>query len=236
MDTPLSRHRILAAAVVAAPILLAVGNATLPKHTFVFTGTTEHALGALAATEAAPARVRAAGLVLVVGYTLLAVAFCAIASLVRDRGGIAATAGAALGVIGSVGAILVTCWIALSVYAATRAGIPSSAKADYLVSLVKTSGLGNAAGLPFLGGLFAGCLLMGFGLFRSKAVTPWLGLLFPVCVIPATLAAPQDLMGGLLALPLVAVMALLARALLAADAAETRRPQVTVPTAAVSSA
>jgi hypothetical protein len=216
MDNIIStRRRLLAATVVAAPVLLAVGNATLPKHTFVFTGTKEHALGALAATDAAPGRVRLAGLVLIVGYTLLAAAFCAVASLVRGRGGIAATAGAALGVIGSVGAILVTCWIALSVYAASRADIPADAKAGYLVSLVKTTGLGNAAGLPFLGGLFLGGVLMGVGLFRSKTVPAWLAVLFPICLIPATLAAPQDIMGGLLALPLVAVSILLSRALLA---------------------
>jgi hypothetical protein len=233
MDTALTRKRILAAAVVAAPMLLAVGNATLPKHSFVFTGTTEHALGALAATDAAPGRVRAAGLVLIVGYTLLAVAFCAIASLVRDRGGLAATAGAALGVIGSVGAILVTCWIALSVYAATRADIPSGAKAGYLVSLVKTSGMGNAAGLPFLGGLFAGSVLMGVGLFRSKAVSRSLAVLFPICVIPATLAAPQDVIGGLLALPLVVVMVLLAKVLLTERSVGARQAEVTVLAPAV---
>jgi hypothetical protein len=56
---------------------------------------------------------------------------------------------------------------------------------------------------------------MGVGLFRSKTVPAWLAVLFPICLIPATLAAPQDIMGGLLALPLVAVSILLSRALLA---------------------
>src|SRR4051794_12826860 len=109
-----TRQRLLAVTPVAAAMLLAIGNATLPKHSYVFTGTTEHALGALKATAAAPERVRVAGLVLIVGYTCLAAAFCAIASLVRSRGGLAATAGAALAVVGSVGAVVVTCWIALS--------------------------------------------------------------------------------------------------------------------------
>ncbi|MBK5307471.1 MAG: hypothetical protein JJD92_12350 [Frankiaceae bacterium] len=202
-----TRQRLLAATALAAPVLLGVGNATLPKHSYIFTGTTEHALDALAATDAAPGRVRAAGLILVVGYTCLAAMFCAVASLVRARGGLPATAGAVLGVVGSVGAVMVTCWIALSVYAANVADIPSDAKAAYLVSLVKTSGLGNAAGLPFLGGLFLGSVLMGVALFRSKVVAAWLAVLFPITVIPATLAAPQDVLGGLFALPLVAVMA-----------------------------
>src|SRR3954469_19965082 len=144
MDTIINtRRRLLAATAVAAPVLLAVGNATLPKHTFVFTGTTEHAVSALAATAAAPGRVRLAGLILIVGYAALAVAFCAIASMVRGRGGAAATLGAALGIAGSVGAIMVSCWIALSVYPASQADIAADAKAGYLVSLVKTSGLGN---------------------------------------------------------------------------------------------
>jgi hypothetical protein len=218
------RRRLLAAATVGAPVLLAVGNATLPKHTFVFTGTTQHAVDALNATAAAPGRVRIAGLVLIAGYAALAVAFCAVASLVRSRGGVAATLGAMFGIAGSVGAIMVTCWIALSVYAAGRTNIPVDAKAAYLVSLVKTSGLGNAAGLPFLGGLFLGGVLMGLGLFRSGAVARWLAVLFPICLIPATLAAPQDVAGGLLALPLVVVMALLARAL-GRDLAADDRPE-----------
>jgi hypothetical protein len=215
MDTTIeTRRRLLAAVTVAAPVLLALGNATLPKHTFVFTGTAEHARDALAATAAAPDRVRLAGLILVAGYAALAVAFCAIASLVRRRGGAAATVGAVLGTIGSVGAILVTCWIALSVYAAGRADIPAEAKAGYLIALVKTSGLGNAAGLPFLGGLLLGSVVMGVALFRSRAVARWLAVLFPICVIPATIAAPQDVLGGLFALPLVVVMVLLARELM----------------------
>src|SRR3954468_1533879 len=212
MDTIINtRRRLLAATVVAAPVLLAVGNATLPKHTFVFTGTTEHAVGALAATAASPGRVRLAGLILIVGYAALAVAFCAVATLVRNRGGVAATAGAAFGIAGGVGGIMVSCWIALSVYAAQQADIAADAKAGYLVSLVKTSGLGNAAGLPFLGGFFLGGLLMGWALFRSRAVPRWLAVLFPICLFPATLAAPQDLLGGLFALPFIVVMALLAR-------------------------
>ncbi|MDX6199108.1 MAG: hypothetical protein QOJ79_2259 [Actinomycetota bacterium] len=211
-----TRRRLIAVLPATAAALLAIGNATLPKHTFVFTGTTEHALGALAATGAAPGRVRLAGLVLIVGYTCLAAAFCALASLVTRRGGSAATAGAVFGVVGSAGAVMVTCWIALSVYAANAADIASEAKAGYLVSLVKTSGLGNAAGLPFLGGLFLGGVLMGFGLFRSGAVPRWLAVLFPITLIPATLAAPQDVLGGLLALPLVAVMTRLSWELLRA--------------------
>jgi hypothetical protein len=202
-----TRRRLLAVTPVAAAVLLAIGNATLPKHSFVFTGTTEHALGALTATAAAPDRVRIAGLVLIAGYACLGAAFCALASMVRGRGGLAATAAAGFGVIGSVGAVMVTCWIALSVFAANGADITTDAKAGYLVSLVKTSGLGNAAGLPFLGGLFAGGVLMGVALFRSKAVPAWLAVLVPITLLPATLAAPQDLLGGLFALPLVAVTA-----------------------------
>jgi hypothetical protein len=227
MDTTMrTRRRLLAATAVAAPVLLAAGNATLPKHTFVFTGTTEHALGALAATAAAPGRVRLAGLILIVGYAALAVAFCAVASLVRSRGGAAATLGAVLGVAGSVGAIMVSCWIALSVYAASTAEIPLDAKAGYLVSLVKTSGLGNAAGLPFLGGFFLGGILLALGLFRSGAVARWLAVLFPICLIPATLAAPQDVLGGLFALPLIVVMVLLAREIVRDVSADDRREPV----------
>jgi uncharacterized membrane protein len=211
MDTIRSRRLLLAGAVGLAPLLLAAGSTTFPAGTFRFAGTTPEARKALTATAAAPYRVLAASLLSLVGFVLLAVAFCAIATLVRRRGGLAATVGAAVGVIGSVGAVIVVCWLGLSVYAATQAAMTTDAKAAYVVSLLRGTHLGNVAGFSFLPGLVLGSLLMAVGLFRSRRVARWLAVGFTPAVIAATVSAPQGLLGGLVTLPLVAIMIMLAR-------------------------
>lgn len=212
MSTTLrTRRRLLAVTVAATPVVIATGNAVFPKDSFQFTGTTQKALTGLAATAASPDRVRAASLILIVGVVMLAVSFCAIASLVRSRGGRTATAGAVLGVVGCVGAILVVAWLGLSFYAASQAQIPDDAKATYIVSLLKDTGLGNIAGFPFLAGLIGGSVLMGIALFRSGRVARWIAIVFPVGVIAALVFAPQGLPALVTALPLIVVMPLLAR-------------------------
>jgi hypothetical protein len=209
--TARSRRTLLAGVTVAAPIMLAVGNSLFPKDSFQFAGNTEKALKTLAATSAAPHRVLAGSLFAIVGMAMLAGAFCAVASLVRRRGGGTATAGAALGVIGSVGGVLVAAWLGLSVYAASQAKISSDAKVGYLLSLLKGTHLGNIVGAPFFIGTAFGSLLLGVALFRSGRVSRWLAAAFPVAVLLATLFAPQGVAGAVMGLPLIVVMALLAR-------------------------
>jgi hypothetical protein len=212
MDTTIrTRRTLLAAATVAAPILLATSSSLYPKNSFQYAGTTDKALKTLAATAGAPHRVLAGSLIGVVGMVLLAAAFCGVASLVRRRGGAAATAGAVLGVIGSAAAVLVIAWLGLSVYAASQASISDDAKTGYLVSLLKGTHLGNIAGAPFFGGLALGSVLLGVGLFRSGQVSRWLAAVFPFAVIFSTVFAPQGIAGAVMGLPLVVVMVLLAR-------------------------
>jgi hypothetical protein len=226
-----TRRKLLAGVTLAAPIMLAIGNSLFPKDTFQFAGTSDKALKTLAATSAAPHRVLAASLFLLVGMAMLGAAFCAVASLVRQRGGASATAGAAVGVIGSLGGVLVTAWLGLSVYAASQANIPQDAKVGYLLSLLKGSHLGNIVGVPFLSGLVLGSVLLGAGLFRSGAVSRWLAAIFPLAVIFATVFAPQGIAGALMGLPLIAVLGLLARQIgqdpsIASTAATLPQPQV----------
>jgi hypothetical protein len=206
-----SRRKLLAGVTLAAPIMLTIGNSLFPKDSFQFAGTTPKALKTLAATSAAPHRVLAASLILLVGMAMLGAAFCTVASLVRQRGGATATAGAGIGVIGSLGGVLVTAWLGLSVYAASQADIPQDAKVGYLLSLLKGSHLGNIVGVPFLSGLVLGSVLLGAGLFRSGEVSRWLAATFPIAVVFATVFAPQGLAGGVMGLPLVVVLGLLAR-------------------------
>lgn len=222
-----SRRQLLAGVTLAAPVMLAVGNSLFPKDSFQFAGTSQKALKTLAATSAAPHRVLAASLFLLVGMAMLGAAFCAVASLVRQRGGATATAGAGIGVIGSLGGVLVTAWLGLSVYAASRADISEDAKVGYLLSLLKGSHLGNIVGVPFLTGLVLGSVLLGLALFRSGVVSRWLAAVFPVAVVFATVFAPQGVAGAFMGLPLVAVLGLLARQI-------SREPStsVTAPTLA----
>lgn len=212
MDTTIRfRRRLLAAAVGAAPVLLALGNALFPKGTFQYVGTTDKARKVLSATAAAPNRVFAASLIGLAGFVLLGVAFGVIASLIRRRGGAAATAGAVLGGIGALGAVLVVSWLGLSVYAASQAHTTQDAKAAYLVSLLKGTQLGDIAGACFLPGLVLGSVLLAVGLFRSRRVARSLAVVFPLAVVLATVLAPQGPAGGLMGIPLVVVMVLLAR-------------------------
>jgi hypothetical protein len=212
MDTTIrTRRTLLAGATVTAPILLAVGNSLFPKDSFQYAGTTDKALKTLAATSGAPNRVLAGSLIAIVGMVLLAAAFCGVASLVRRRGGATATAGAVLGVIGSAAAVLVVAWLGLSVYAASQTSITDDAKATYLVSLLNGTHLGNIVGAPFFAGIVLGSVLLGIGLFRSGRVSRWLAAVFPLAVIFSTVFAPQGIAGAVMGLPLVVVMALLAR-------------------------
>ena len=206
-----TRRKLLAGVTLTAPIMLALGNSLFPRDSFQFAGTSKKALQTLAATSAAPHRVLAASLFLIVGMALLGAAFCAVASLVRHRGGATATAGAGLGVVGSLGGVLVSAWLGLSVYAASQADISQDAKVGYILSLLKGSHLGNIVGIPFLSGLILGSVLLGVALFRSGEVSRWLAGIFPVAVSFATVFAPQGIAGALMGLPLIAVLGLLAR-------------------------
>jgi hypothetical protein len=212
-STLASRRRLLAAAVVATPFSLATGNTLFPAKSFQMPGTTAHALETLTATAGAPGRVLAGSLFEVVGFTLLAVTFAAVASLVRSRGGATATAAAVLGVVGSVGGILVTCWLGLSVYAASRTPIPQEAKAAYLVSLTHSSGVGMIGGVCFLAGLVGGSVLLAVSLFRSGRVARWICFALPLAVLFAAVFAPQGPAAMVMALPLLVVAVLLAREL-----------------------
>ncbi|MDX6284793.1 MAG: hypothetical protein QOG53_278 [Frankiales bacterium] len=212
MDTTIrTRRKMLAGATVAAPVLLATGNALFPKGSFQYAGTTDKALKALAATAAAPHRVLAASLICIVGMVLLAAAFSGVASLVRRRGGAAATVGAALGVIGTTGAVLVIAWLGLSVYAASQSNLADDAKAGYIVTLLHDTNLGNTVGAPFFGGIVIGSVLLAVGLFRSGRVSRWVAVAFAPAVVFSTVFAPQGIAGAVMGLPLIVVMVLLAR-------------------------
>lgn len=131
----------------------------------------------------------------------------------RGRGGPAATAGVALGILGCTGGVLVACFLGLSPYAAAVADIPQEAQVGYLVALTDTSGLGMVAGPAYFGGLLGAAVAFGVALVRARSVPLWLALLFPVAVVLAALTAPQGLLGVLFSVPLLVALPLLAREL-----------------------
>jgi hypothetical protein len=219
-----SRRRVLALFLPVAAVLYIAAEAVSPKGTDKVASDTATALNLLAIAAKHPAQVYAAGTFAVVGLGALAVSYAAIATLARGRGSAAATVAAMTGGIGAFCGAIVNVVVFADLAAAATAHLAPAAAAAFLVT-ISSSGFAYGFMAVYFIGIFAGPALMGFALWRSRAVPRWLAVLF---FVGLELAQQQISSGPVVIvymLPFAAAMVLLAARIWQAPSPPARQPQ-----------
>ncbi len=219
-----SRRRILALFLPVAAVLYIAAEAVSPKGTDKVAADTATALNLLAIAAKHPAQVYAAGTFAVLGLGALAVSYAAIATLARDRGSAAATVAALTGGIGAFCGAIVNVVVFADLAAAATAHLAPAAAAAFLVR-ISSSGFAYGFMAVYFIGIFAGPALMGFALWRSRAVPRWLAILF---FVGLELAQQQISSGAIVIvymLPFAAAMVLLSARIWQAASRPASQPQ-----------
>jgi hypothetical protein len=172
-----SRRRVLALFLPVAAVLYIAAEAVSPKGTDKVATDTTTVLNLLAIAAKHPAQVYAAGTLAVLGLGALAVSYAAIATLARGRGSAVATVAALTGGIGAFCGAIVNVVVFADLAAAATAHMAPTAAAAFLVR-ISNSGFAYGFMAAYSLGIFAGPALMGFALWRSRAVPRWLAVLF----------------------------------------------------------
>jgi hypothetical protein len=219
-----SRRRVLALFLPVAAVLYIAAEAVSPKGTDKVASDTATALNLLAIAAKHPAQVYAAGTFAVLGLGALAVSYAAIATLARGRGSAAATVAALTGGIGAFCGAIVNVVVFADLAAAATAHLAPAAAAAFLVT-ISSSGFAYGFMAVYFIGIFAGPALMGFALWRSRAVPRWLAVLF---FVGLELAQQQISSGPVVIvymLPFAAAMVLLAARIWQAPSQPASQPQ-----------
>jgi hypothetical protein len=207
---------LLSLSLPAAAILLVVGQALTPNgldHPITKLST---AIRELPIAAAHSERLYVANLFVIFGLGALGLSFAAIATLVRGRGAVLATAAAAVGGLALFCGALVNTFVGYDLAAAARAHT-SQARAEQVL-LAANRGWGFDLLLAvYLGGVVIATLAIAVALWRARTVPRWLPVLF---VIGIALGAPAP--AGLVSIPLqlpiaVALVVLAVRIWRAAD-------------------
>jgi hypothetical protein len=172
-----ARRRVLALFLPVAAVLYISAEAVSPKGADKVAGDTASALRLLAIAGRHPAQVYAAGAFAVLGLGALAVSYAAIATLVTGRGSAIATVAALIGGIGAFCGAIVNVLVFPDLAAAATAHLTPAAAAAFLVE-ISSSGFAYGLTAAYFIGIFVGPALMGFALWRSRAVPRWLAVLF----------------------------------------------------------
>ena len=151
----------------------------------------------------------------------LAVSYAAIALLVTGRGWVIATVGALLGGVGAFAGAMVNVLVGANLAAAASAHMGQGAAARFLVTSFRSVPAQAAVDLYFVSE-YAAPVVMGFALWRSRAVPRWLAVLFTVGLEIAEAMESYGPIVVLFMLPFAAAMILLAARIWQA----ARRPPV----------
>ena len=139
----------------------------------------------------------------------LAVSYAAIALLVTGRGWVIATVAALLGAVGAFAGALFNVLVGVNLAAAASAHMTQTAAARFLVTSFG-SVPAQAAEYVYFVGEYAAPVVMGFALWRSRAVPRWLAVLFTVGLELAETMGSYGPIVVLFMLPFAAAMILLA--------------------------
>jgi hypothetical protein len=172
-----ARRRVLALSLPIAAVLYICAEAVSPQGTDKVASDTASALELLGIAAKHPAQVYAAGTFAVLGLGALAVSYAAIATLTRGRGSAVATVAALIGGVGAFCGAIVNVLVFPDLAAAASAHLAPAAAAAFLVT-ISTSGFAYGFMAVYFIGIYAGPALMGFALWRSRAVPRWLAVLF----------------------------------------------------------
>src|SRR5580700_815382 len=173
------RLRLLAAFLPVTAVLYVCGEALNPKGTDQVVTTTAVVAKLLPIAAAHPAQLYLSGSLSLLALGGLAVSYAAIAALVTGRGWVIATAAALLGAVGAFAGALFNVLVGINLAAAASAHMSQGAAARFLVTSFG-SGPAHVAEYVYFAGEYSAPVLMGFALWRSRAVPRWLAVLFTV--------------------------------------------------------
>jgi hypothetical protein len=203
------RQRVLAVFLPVAAVLYIAAEALSPRGTDQVITTTATALKVLAVAGRHPGQLYVAGSLALLALGAVAVSYAAIAALVRGRGSALATIAALVGGVGAFCGALVNVLVFPSVAAAATAHMSRGAAAQFLVTSF-SSGFSHVFLYAYLVGQYAGPVLMGVALWRSRSVPRWLAVLFLAGLEVAQQASSAGPVVILFMLPFGAAMVLLA--------------------------
>ena len=204
-----ARQRVLALFLPIAAVLYISAEALSPKGTDQVATDTATALKLLAIAAEHPTQLYVAGTCAVLGLGALAVSYAAIAALVRGRGWVVATAAAALGGLGAFCGAIVNVLGGVNLAAAASAHMTQEAAGQFLMTSFNSAPT-QAFALVYFLSEFTAPVLMGFALWRSRAVPRWLAVLFTAGLGIAEMQSSKGPIVILFMLPFAVAMVLLA--------------------------
>jgi hypothetical protein len=173
------RQRLLAAVLPVTAVLYVGAEALDPKGTDQVVTNTATALRLLPIAAAHSSQLYLSGGLSVVALGGLAVSYAAIATLVTGRGWVIATIAALLGGLGAFAGAVFNVLGGINLAAAASAHTTQIAAARFLVTSFG-SGPAQVAAYTYFASEYAAPVVMGFALWRSRAVPRWLAVLFTV--------------------------------------------------------
>jgi len=171
------RLRLLAAFLPVTAALYVGAEALDPKGTDQVVTNTATGLRLLPIAAAHSSQLYLSGSLSVLALGGLAVSYAAIATLVTGRGWVIATIGALLGGLGAFAGAMLNVLGGISLAVAASAHTTQAAAARFLVTGFD-SWPAQAAGYAYFASEYAAPVVMGFALWRSRAVPRWLAVLF----------------------------------------------------------
>jgi hypothetical protein len=204
------RQRVLALFLPIAAVLYVSAEALNPKGTDRLLATMSDALKVLPIAAMHPVQLYVSGSLTLLALGALAVAYAAIATLVKGRGSMFATVAALLGGLGAFCGALVNVLVGVNLAAAATAHMTRDAAARFLVTSVNSGFEHVFSGFYFVG-IFAAPVLMGIALWRGRSVPRWLAVLFVAGLeIAQQVSSAGPVLVVVLMLPFAVAMALLA--------------------------
>jgi hypothetical protein len=203
------RQRLLAAFLPVTAVLYVGAEALNPRGTDQLVTTMAVAFKLLPIAAAHSSELYLSGSLSVLALGGLAVSYAAIAALVTGRGWVIATVAALLGALGAFAGAMYNVLVGISLAAAASAHMTQIAAARFLVTSFG-SGPAQIAGIIYFASEYTAPALMGFALWRSRAVPRWLAVLFTVGLEVAEAMGAIGPKVVLFMLPFAAAMILLA--------------------------
>ena len=219
-----ARLRLLACFLPITAVLYIGCEALNPRGTDQVVTSTAVGLRLLPIAAAHSSQLYLSGSLSVLALGGLAVSYAAIATLVTGRGWVIATIAAVLGGLGAFAGAMLNVLGGISLAAAATAHMTHLAAAQFLVTSF-ASRPSQAAGYIYFGSEYLAPVVMGFALWRSRAVPRWLAVLFTASLEVAEAMGAIGPKVVLFMLPFAVAMILLAVRIWPA----TARPAATTP-------
>jgi hypothetical protein len=204
-----ARQRILAVFLPVTAVLYISCEALDPRGTDQVATSMAVALRLLPIAAAHPSQLYLAGSLSLLALGGLAVSYAAIALLVTGRGWVIATVAALLGAVGAFAGALFNVLVGVNLAAAASAHMTQTAAARFLVTSFGSVPAQVAEYVYFVSE-YAAPVVMGFALWRSRAVPRWLAVLFTVGLELAETMGSYGPIVVLFMLPFAVAMILLA--------------------------